>query len=92
MGNIDPLQRRNLTPPDIAKQLGVATGKVLGWIRTGELKALNLANRGCRRPRYSVSPEALEEFERARAVVPNCDAGKKRRLRRQNKSAVKNYF
>ena len=63
--------RRNLTPPEIARQYGLATTKVLLWIRTGELVALNLANRGCVRPRYSITPAALEAFEKSRRVVPD---------------------
>lgn len=74
---------RNLTPPDVAKRYRVATAKVLRWIRLGELKAINLANRGCTRPRYSISPEALAEFERSRQVVPDGGVSTTKRLRRQ---------
>jgi transposase len=59
-----------LKPPAIAKRYGVSNAKVIGWIRSGELAAINLASRGCTRPRYAVSPESLEQFERARQVVP----------------------
>lgn len=63
--------RRNMTPPEVADRYGVSTAKVLKWIRQGELRALNLAHRECIRPRYSISVEALKEFERARTVCPN---------------------
>lgn len=84
--------RRNLTPPDIAKLYGVATAKVIGWIRTGELKAMNLANRGCTRPRYSVTPDALEQFEQSRQVIPDGGASTTKRLRRQAQTGVREYF
>ena len=62
-------KRRVLPPPEIAADLGVANRKVLDWIRSGELVALNLSN-GCENPRYSVEPEALEAFKQSRRVVP----------------------
>jgi hypothetical protein len=84
--------RRNLTPPDIARQYGVATSKVIAWIRQGELVALNLAHRGCKRPRYSVTPEALEQFERNRQVVPDGGESTTQMLRRRATEGVKDYF
>lgn len=80
-------RRRNLTPPEIAERYGVAVTKVHNWIRCGELKALNLANRGCTRPRYFVPPESLAEFERAREVVPAVP-----RVRRKRQGVTKDYF
>lgn len=86
------MARRNLTPPVIARQYGVATAKVIAWIRQGELVALNLAHRGCSRPRYSVTPEALEQFERNRQVVPdNCESTTQK-LRRRAAGTSKDYF
>ena len=91
--SVESPARRNLTPPRVAKRFGVATAKVIGWIRTGELKALNLANRGCVRPRYSVTPEALEDFERARQVVPDGGESTTKRLRRLTKQkGIKDFF
>jgi hypothetical protein len=63
------MPQRNLTPPEIAEQFRVSTNKVIAWIRSGELRALYLASRGCKRPRYSVTPEDLEAFKRSRQVV-----------------------
>jgi len=85
--------RRNLTPPDIARRYGVATAKVIGWIRNGELVALNLARRGCTRPRYSITHESLEQFEQARRVVPDGGLSTTQRLRRRAAGGVvKEYF
>ena len=78
-------QRRNLTPPQIAEQFGVSVRKVIEWIRSGELAAMNLARKGCDRPRYSVTPEALNAFERLRAVVPEDTQPRIGRLRRTDK-------
>lgn len=49
-----------LTPPNIAKRLGVTCDKVLGWIRSGQLRAVNLSEGG--RPRWKISPTDLETF------------------------------
>jgi hypothetical protein len=85
-------KRRNRTPPEIARQYRVANAKVIDWIRKGELAALNLARHGCTRPRYSVTPEALDAFERARAVIPRTGDSITKRLRRQKKGNVKEFF
>jgi excisionase family DNA binding protein len=60
------IQNRHLTPPMVAARLGVAAETVIGWIRDGELRAANVARRGCRRPRYRVDPADLEAFLAAR--------------------------
>ena len=59
-----------LTPPQLAKQLGVSPDKVLTWIRKGELHATNVAAAGSSRPRHRISPEDLAEFQRTRQNVP----------------------
>jgi excisionase family DNA binding protein len=88
-----PARRRNLSPSEIAERYGVSTNTVSAWIRSGELKALNLAKRTAQLPRYSISPEAIEEFEAARAVVPDHGMSTTQRLRRQAKlGAAKDYF
>lgn len=48
------------TPPKIAKLLGVTCEKVLSWIRSGQLRAVNLSSRN--RPRWKVRPDDLERF------------------------------
>ena len=57
------------TPPVVAEYLGVEPTKVLGWIRSGELRASN-ASVGCKRKRYVIEPDALREFLQRRQVVP----------------------
>lgn len=59
-----------LTPPEIAAKYGCKPETVIGWIRSGELRAINLARPGSLKPRFRISYEALELFELARAVVP----------------------
>jgi excisionase family DNA binding protein len=51
-----------LTTGQVAQQLAVAAEKVLAWIRQGELRAVNVAERVSAKPRWRISPEALDEF------------------------------
>ncbi len=59
-----------LSPPKIAKRLGVSCEKVIGWILAGELRGSNLAARADGRPRYRVAESDLAEFlDRRNAAV-----------------------
>ena len=63
------IARRMLTPPQAAKELAVSPTKVLGWIRRGELAAIDLSTRRGGRPRYRISRDALDAFLGGRAVI-----------------------
>lgn len=63
--------RQKVTPPQIAKAWGIKKEKVIAWIRSGELKAINVAtNANGARPRFLVDVEDLAAFELRRQVVP----------------------
>ena len=71
---------RGLTVSEIAKRYRVGEERVRGWIRRGELLALNVADSKCGRPRFVVLPESLERFERGRAAAtPNKPAPRHKR-------------
>lgn len=59
----------HLTPPAVARAYGVNVGKVLAWIRSGELRAVNLASRPGGRPRWRISADAIAQFEARRLAV-----------------------
>jgi excisionase family DNA binding protein len=59
-----------LTPPAVARLLGITDEKVLTWIRSGELRASNIATRPTTRPRYTILRDALEAFLAARQPQP----------------------
>jgi excisionase family DNA binding protein len=61
---------RHLSPAAVARLLGVRHSKVFSWIRSGELRAANLATVPGSTPRYRISPAALSAFLSAREVVP----------------------
>lgn len=73
------LERNKLTPPEVARQWGVSIDKVLTWIRSGELRALNLATRLTGRPRYRIDVNDLRDFEQRRAVIPPSPPERRRR-------------
>jgi hypothetical protein len=55
-----------LTPPQLAKTFAVGVEKVVAWIRNGERRAVNVAQTTGGRPRWRISPTALEAFIRRR--------------------------
>ncbi|MGH7169367.1 MAG: helix-turn-helix domain-containing protein [Gemmataceae bacterium] len=83
--------QRHLTPPAIAARLGVAAETVIGWIRSGELPAANVAKRGCRRPRYRIAPEDLEAFLATRRPDAPARAAKPSRRRKQESGVIQYY-
>lgn len=62
------MDRIVLSPPQVARQLGVAPETVIGWIRSGQLKASNLAS-GIR-PRFAIRPADLDAFLLSRQPQP----------------------
>ena len=69
-----------LTVEDVADRYGVSGATVLGWIRAGELRAVNVSrSRHSRKPRWRVSTTALEAFEAGRSATAEPPAPKGRR-------------
>jgi excisionase family DNA binding protein len=68
-----------LTPPQYAKRLGVKPDTVVGWIRSGELRAINVARRDAKRPRYRISLDSVIAFENGRAASATTSKPTKRR-------------
>lgn len=70
---------RYMSPPQVAEILAVDCAKVRTWCASGELRAVNVATRSVGRPRWRISPEALADFEAARAAPPRQRAARKQR-------------
>jgi transposase len=64
------LSRTKLTPPMIAHRFGVSTDKIIAWIRSGELRGVNIATKANGRPRYVVDEADLAVFEQRRTAQP----------------------
>jgi len=61
--------KNKLTPPELARQLGVAPETIIAWIHAGELRAIDVSrNPGIGRPRYRIDPTDLIAFEANREV------------------------
>ena len=67
-----------LTPPQIGKRLSVDSHRVLRWIRTGQLTAVNIGD-GARRPRFRISESDLAIFLASRSAGPQPKAIRRRR-------------
>jgi len=68
-----------LTVAEVARRYRVGEDKVRGWIRRGELHAVNTADAKCKRPRWVIPPDALIPFERQRAGAAPPKAPRRRR-------------
>jgi hypothetical protein len=84
------MKSRYLTPPAIAARYKVSVDKVHAWIRSGQLRASNLATKATGRPRYSVDERDLEAFITSRSVAPPMSI--KGGSRRRQKSNTVEFF
>ena len=68
---------RFLTPPQVAKILGIGAEQVLNFIARGELRAVNtsLADR----PRWKINPDDFDAFCRGRSNQPKPETTRRRR-------------
>lgn len=88
----DPRFREWMTPPQVGRQLRVKPERIVGWIRSGELAAVDVSSRpGVGRPRYRISPEALDEFLKRRAAGRQAKPAK-RPKRRQPAAGVIQFY
>lgn len=79
-----------LTILEVAERYGVRPAAVNGWIRNGELSAINVVRSlKCKKPRYRISQKALEEFEALRATAP---APTTQRRKPMSMAGVTKYF
>ncbi len=72
-----------LTPPEVAEMLRVDQMKVHGWIKMGELQAINVASKGSKRPRWRIRQAALDAFLGGRTFVPTPPVRRRQQKRRQ---------
>ena len=77
-----------LTPPAVAKRYGVKSDRVIAWIRSGELRAIDVSSKGSKRPRFRIDPKDVEAFELQRSVTP----AKKVARARRKQARVTEYF
>jgi excisionase family DNA binding protein len=69
-----------LSVHDLCERYGVSEHTVLGWIRSGELRAVNVGRRpGGKKPRWRITAEALAAFELARTPTPSLPRTRRRK-------------
>jgi hypothetical protein len=70
----------SFTVQDLATRYAVTPHTVLHWIKNGDLKALNVGRRlGAGKPRWRVTPEAIQEFEKVRTPTPSLARARRRK-------------
>lgn len=67
-----------LTPPEVARLIRVREAKVISWIRSGRLPAINVSEGA--RPKYRIKPDDLDGFLKSRAVAPIARPARRERL------------
>ena len=68
------------TVPQVARDLGVNRQKILSWIASGELIAVNIARQADgKRGRYRVTAAALADFLQSRQTRPPAKPMRRRR-------------
>ena len=55
---------------DLCERFAVGEHTILGWIKRGELRAINVSRKQVGRPKWRITSEALEAFELARTASP----------------------
>jgi hypothetical protein len=76
--SIDTIERRKVTPPELAARWGIAPEKIIGWILAGELRAINGASKPGGKPRYLIDEDDIAAFERGRQVSQPLPRAKRR--------------
>jgi len=80
-GAAEPCPPRGRTVREFAAYYRVSKSKVLRFIASGELRAVNMAGRPRDgKPRWVITPDAQAEFERGRAAGPTPRPKRRRRL------------
>jgi len=79
-----------LSVRDLCERYSVSENTVLGWIRSGELRAINVGRRpGAGKPRWRIKSEALAAFEALR--TPNPPAPRARRQKKRPGDVIEFY-
>ena len=94
VGFLSPTASKSRTTPGyfvpraLAKRWSVCVDKVLGFIRTGELRAFNVASAKSRGPRYRISIEEVRRFEEQTRSAASPRAAESKTARRRKPSAT----
>lgn len=73
---------------DLCERFAIGEHTVLGWIKRGELRAINVSRKQVGRPKWRITEEALEAFEQLRTAAP---PPIRQRRRKQSSEAIQFY-
>jgi transposase len=74
----------------VRERYAVSPHTVLTWIRDGSMTAVNVARRPGGKPRWRITPEALQTFELLRSAQP-VEVKPRRRRKRESANVVEFY-
>lgn len=81
-----------LNPPEVARILAVNVNKILAWIASGELPAVNVAEKlNGARPRWRISRTALDAFLASRTPAKPQQTVRRSPRAKQDKGYVAYY-
>lgn len=90
--NVTEAVRRKITPPELAARWGVAPEKILFWIKSGELRAMDASLLRCGgRPRYLIDEDDIEAFELMRQATPPLPSPSRRKKPATPPGFVRNF-
>jgi hypothetical protein len=69
------------TPPEVARRYRVKPDTVIDWIKSGELRAIDVSRPGSQRPRFRIDPADLVAFENKRLAKPQSAPKARRRAK-----------
>lgn len=78
------------SPREIAQNFCITVDKVLGWIHSGRLEAIDVSSSQQGRRRYRVDADAIARFKAARSTLTEAAQPKRRRKRPRTKN-LKRY-
>jgi hypothetical protein len=76
----DDIAQEGYRVADLCRRWKVGADKIRGFLRRGELVAVNVATNLSGKPQWRVTAESVQQFERRRSSVP---VSKPRRRRRR---------
>jgi len=82
------IAKEKFTPPELAAKWGIDAQKVLAWIRSGELRAIDASTTPGGRRRFLIDVADIASFEERRTVQPPPTPAERRRQRRYKRAAT----
>ena len=73
--------RTKLKPSELARLWGIDVDRVLTWIRSGELRAIDASSHAAKRPRYLIDRSDIDDFDRRRTVATVTPRPRRRKRR-----------